>query len=189
MKIGLLGAPGAGKTELAKALAKRLEGDGKKVAIVDEYIEKAEKDADLAMGFYATYIGNILAAMSRFSNERTAEGDVVITCGTLIENQLYAATDGINSERFQDDADEHRKRVVVGMQLFGLFMMDLFDYDALFYLPLEGGEGYVKTFDENIPLALELWDLKAIKLEGTADEQVEAVITAIKEKNESKSAD
>lgn len=183
-RIGLIGAPGAGKTDLAYALKDRLKEAGPNtVGIIDDYVEEAEGNSQLALGFYATYVGNLYVALHRFSREHTGEltaPDYIITCGTLIENQLYAAADGANNERYADVPEEHQKRTVVSMQAFGLFMQDLFLYDTLFYLPYaEDHEGYLKTFDENIPLALELWGLEATRLTGTLDEKVEAALASI----------
>lgn len=183
-RIGLIGAPGAGKTNLAYALKDRFKEAGTNVVgVIDDYVEEAERNSFLALGFYATYIGNLYVALHRFAREHNAElgsPDYIITCGTLIENQLYAAVEGANTERYADVPEEHQKRTVVSMQALGLFMQDLFLYDKLFYLPYEEEhEGYLKTFDENIPLTLELWGVEATRLTGTLDEKVEAAFASI----------
>lgn len=185
LRIGLIGAPGARKSALARSLATEL---GKReehqfATIVDDYVEAISEETDLALGFYATYIGNLYVAMGRFSRERKAEftgADVIVTCGTLIENQVYAAVEGASSERYADLEEEHRKRTVVSMQMMGLFMQDLFQYDHLFYLPLQGEhDKNLHSFDENLPQAIELWDIKATTLSGDDQERLDLALSEV----------
>jgi adenylate kinase family enzyme len=64
MRLVLLGAPGAGKTALAKALAKKLPGT---TAVVDGYINKLSKETNEDYGVIANYGMNLQAAAIRMT--------------------------------------------------------------------------------------------------------------------------
>lgn len=184
MKIGIVGAPSAGKSEFARALGTKLSMDeGEQVHIIDDYIKEAEDQYSLVLGFYATYVGNVACAMKRFEEERKHEGtDYLITCGTLIETMVYAAVDGVNMQRYAGHKDDHIKRSAILMQLLGLFVVDLMQYDRVFYLPLsDDAEDHWKEFDKNIPVLLEMWERDYDKLDGDQDSNVEAALGIIRE--------
>lgn len=182
LKIGLIGAPSSGKTELAQALIKALEP--KKVAVVDDYIEAIQDRSDVALSHYATYLGNMQAAIGRFEAERAAskdDPDVLITCGTLIENAVYTATLAFSTAKAFDQDAAYRAasdgRASLTMMWLGAMRVDVGDYDHLFYLPLEDtSERWNAIVDEHIPESAEALNYRYTNLPTTRDDRVAAVL-------------
>lgn len=190
MKIGIVGSPESGKSEVALALAGYFTKNDESSHIVDNYIERAETDYNLTFGFFATYIGNIACALARFREERTApEVDNVITCGTMLETMIYAAADGVNSERYSNLKEEHFKRGSITMSLMGVFSVDLMMYDQIFYLPYTGEHDFLQEFDKNIPALFEMWNAPFIKLEGSLKEKLATATDSLKNVEEEEGED
>ena len=142
LKIGLAGVQGAGKSMLAKDLKVALEKTGKykSVKIIDDYVPEIGKEVDLAMGFYATYIGNVYAALGRATRERIAakEGhDVIITCGTVFETASYMARQLEAEFKFlkDEEREDHLRRAEASMKFVSCLYVDTVKYDYIFHLP------------------------------------------------------
>src|SRR4051812_50165181 len=98
IRIGLAGVPGSGKSELAAALAERLPN----VAVVDDYVPKIERRVKLALGFHATYIGNLQIALDRAALERSIpkKSEYLVTCGTIYDTASYSAVGFEKEQQF-----------------------------------------------------------------------------------------
>lgn len=151
MKIALIGAPTSGKSELAEALAKKLDGD---YTIIDNYIDDIGKNADLAMGIRATYIGNLYAMLGRVAAERKAQSEGaenLITCGSLIESSIYATLETLNNK-----SEPKLQRIGAFMTILGLLRQDTWDYDHAFVLSVEEPEDdtVAKAIDDTMFMAV-----------------------------------
>lgn len=182
MKIGLIGPPGSGKTVLAEKLQARL---GDNVVIIDGYVEEIEEQADLALGSWATYIGNLMVAMGRVQRERwvmkdpEAAASHTITCGTIIDTLTYAAVDGLNRSRYQDEITDAYKRAIVLMPILGVMVIDTMNYDRIIYLPGKIPEPGVEeaTFNEviaqELPSTIESFYVPHLMLSSLEDEDID----------------
>jgi hypothetical protein len=143
LRIGLAGVQGSGKSLLAKDLKVALEKSGKykSIKIIDDYIPEIEKETGLALGFYATYIGNVYAALGRATRERLAaaeEHDVIITCGTVFETASYMARQLEAEFKFlNEDAEkeDHLRRAEASMKFVSCLYVDTVKYDYILHLP------------------------------------------------------
>lgn len=189
LKIALIGAPNSGKTELAQQLSQALPD--RDTRIVDNYIAEVEKRSDSVLGHYATYLGNIQAAVGRFEHERThfkkdVEGAIGIACGTLVENAVYTATlayithqssGGDSSFRMANDT-----RANLTMTWLAILAHDLWDYDLVYYLPLpEDADKWDAIVDQNIPESAEALNVEYVTLPTARDARVGIVLQEILE--------
>lgn len=136
MKIGILGPPNSGKTDLALGL-KEAFTDKYGFGLVDEYVENLESATGNSYGHFAGYIANLQVAFERLTLEEEARRVHThsITCGTVIDSMIYAA---LYSEFARDNAPNKQAeyaRVSTTMHTFGMMVLDTFDYDVSFYLP------------------------------------------------------
>lgn len=167
MRIGLAGAPGSGKTDLANALAGLMGADlvGGRITIVDDYVKDVEQATDLACGFQGSYIADMAVALARYGAERCAVRDgaeTTITCGTLAESATYTA---INATLRQDEWGWATANI--SMPYYALLSRSVMAYDHLFYLPLRDSEiELFKVMDENIIASFEAFRSPAITLVG-----------------------
>lgn len=176
MKVGLLGAPGAGKSTLARRLKRTLnEGDWK---VIDKYVDRLSDRTDLAYRYFATYEQNLQIAFERWTLEQEvrATGFNSITCGTLYETALYCA---IKTHRWTDDPmvrAEEALRAETTMRTIGMMEVDLFDYDLLFWIPYSEKTlqrediGWDLVVDRKIPDVLDGYFRNAIVLNKTEKE-------------------
>ena len=183
MKIALIGAPGSGKSDLAKKLAKEFDA-----RIIDDYIDAFAKESDLAMGDQASYIGNLYTVLRRVALERwTIANDFtdeqpdknLISCGTLIESSIYATIEAL---RYQTEV--HLMRITEFMKMLGLIVQDTWDYDHAFVLRLDDPdpssvEGQV---DQSIFMAVNSFGIHYTPLTGDTDEQFKQAIEAIEQR-------
>lgn len=182
-----MGAPSSGKTELAQRLQSALTD--KKVKIVDDYIAAIERRSNVVLSHYATYLGNMQAAIGRFEAERVTNADkpdVAITCGTLVENAVYTATlayitnnasEGDANYRLVNDA-----RANLTMSWLGVLKHDLWDYDLAYYLPLQDdADRWDAVVDEHIVEAARTMDVDYTTLPEDRDARVGIVLQEILE--------
>lgn len=187
MRIGLVGAPGAGKTALAHALKKSIEtaepGLVSDVQVIDKYAELVEEKGNLAIGPYASYATSVAIALLRFGLERGAKDATTITCGTHVETCVYLAVDGMLKQQYaptDEFKEAARQRTGFAMQFLGAVMSDDRPYDALFFLPVhDAEENWIQQFDANIKDAFELYEVQAVTLEGTAEECLAKAVEVI----------
>jgi hypothetical protein len=161
MKIGLIGAPGAGKSKLAKALAKRYD-----LKVVDNYAQKIQKDTDLALGPWVIHSENLMVAGARLAAEYRYVKDDTITAGTIIDSLTYAAVKSDVSLR-RDPESVRNTYITAQSAMHALTMMlaETWRYDICFFLPLEEsvkkkiGQVWQVTLDTAYPLVLESYGL------------------------------
>lgn len=169
MRIALVGAPGSGKSELAEALAKELD---KETVIVDNYIEEIEKECDLKMGQYGTYIGNLYVLLGRYSRERKNKpccGNHLITCGTMVETATYASLEAVTKQ-----TDVHWVRIQNMMNILGTFFQDTWKYDHAFVLSVENPdvETHAGKVDRHLFMAINSFGVPYTPLSGSLEEKV-----------------
>lgn len=144
LRIALVGAPGSGKSELASKIA--LDGIERKspVYVIDRYVESLSHEVDIAMGYLADYVPNLMCAMERFSRERRHAAQYIdvfpnrLTCGTVIESACYAAMR--SASEAETDSPMEKKigtlRMETAMNMLSMVLAETWDYTHVFYLPL-----------------------------------------------------
>lgn len=160
--------------------------DKKDVRIVDDYIEAVERRSNSVLGHYATYLGNIQAAVGRYEAERLASAsqcDVAITCGTLVENAVYTATLAFITNKSAERDTAYRMvndaRASLTMSWIGVLKTDLWDYDLVYYLPVETEDRWVGVVDENIADAAATMEVEYTELPKAREARVSAVLQEI----------
>lgn len=144
----------------------------KKVEVVDDYIPEVERRSNVVLSHYATYLGNVQAAIGRFEAERLAdsrEPDVVVTCGTLVENAVYVATLAFTTHSTAGDAPyrmANDARANLTMTWLGVLKHDLWNYDLVYYLPLVSNDRWNTVVDDHIPEAAETMDITYTELKA-----------------------
>lgn len=132
MKIGVIGAPGVGKTTFANALGKELG-----LPVVDRYAQKIQKDTGLALGPWASYSENFMVAGARLAAEEKV-GAERITVGTALDTVNYAA---LKSDITMRQTVEHKRAAFASansaMMGIGCMIAETWDYNLCFIVPIE----------------------------------------------------
>lgn len=163
MKVGIIGGPESGKSELGEYIAKELC-----YKLIDGYIPNLSKKLNTAYGPYATHLGNVQIAIERLNAEIEA-GEDYVTCGTLVETMAYDALYGLKT--FQADNIE-RAKIATTMEFFGMMMLETYLYDRLYFLKSQD-----EQLDFQIQYAINVFSLRPMPV----TDNYEAVITDIKE--------
>ena len=168
MRIGLAGVPGSGKSDLSQALKDHFikNENYKSVDIIDNYIDDIEKETDLALGFFATYIGNIHVALGREYRERISaeNNDLTITCGTLFETSAYLAQKmelefSILSK--EEEKYDWNLRVDASMRMISCLYIDAVRYDKIYHLaPVSTvADANINTLEKNLQAAFNAFEI------------------------------
>lgn len=121
MKIAIIGAPGSGKTTLAKQIAKK-----KELKVVDGYAERFAKRNDLAIGFFGGYSTTLGIALDRVFEENKADNDYVL-CGTTLDSLMYIA---MSSPKNPNQVDFMRAKTY--LESVAILYFDYWSYDHVF---------------------------------------------------------
>ena len=189
--VALVGAEGSGKTALSDSLVLAIENQDPKltVAVVDDYAQAAGDRVDHIVGFYGDYITNVSIAVERIGIERkSADNDVVITAGTLLENSVYTAMQFERQQELQDDdavRQDTMRRVEATLKMLACFYMDSFHYDLVFYLPPIVNPD--EQFEKNLQASFQAFSLTPViplnvggsNPEEITDNRTEVVIDAM----------
>lgn len=180
MRIGILGAPGAGKSKFAKKLSAGLrEGSDLNVSIVDGYVEKLIKRTGFAYGQSAQPAQNFQVIFERWTLEQEAMhkgADVILSCGTIFEGILHTAIRSNNDIIKRVPEASIRARTL--MQTLGIFT-EISDYDLMFLLPFSDrvlkakGKSYDTVVNEKLPEVLAGYFRPVTVLTGTDKQKVE----------------
>lgn len=198
MKVAILGAPGSGKTAVAKAIARRfnkpLEDGFGTVAgpedywkVVDGYVDTLAKHTGLAYGMSADWPMNVQIMGHRWEREAEAvkDGSNAICVGTIYETLVYATTYSLISMRRPRNEQEMLAQSdynTAMMAFAGAMENTTVDYDLMFYLPLESEERtWQSVVDLKIPEVLDAFFRRAYTLTGTTREKADAATEAIRE--------
>jgi hypothetical protein len=147
--IALIGAPGSGKSRLARAIEEEyIKGDGQceecntPVAIVDRYADTVRDSGQYEIGLRGGYMANMAIAVERYNKERYAyhenKAKTIITCGTVIETSVYLSQQFeqmIQAATTQEDKLQVASRIEGTVKMLAVLYMDTFKYTKSFYLP------------------------------------------------------
>jgi hypothetical protein len=186
MKIALIGAPGAGKSEIATRLSRNLNRDHKgKWKVIDGYVDRLAERTGCEYGRDADYTHNAQVMCERWTLEAEAlhQGFSTITCGSIYETILWSAL--LNS---LDPPDEQQLIAAIDyarmcMTFFGAMEKVTFNYNCLFYVPWDAERKY-HTWDAvinaKLPEVLEGQFRYAVRLTGTTRQKVANALETIR---------
>lgn len=205
LRIGVMGMPGTGKTDFAKALAQKLWIDDyfnssyqPEWEIIDNYAQDMAKDLKLDIGSNSSYLPNMMISIERAKREQKAKiaGKHYITVGTDQDTIAYLAVmTSLYSQRPRTEQMEKlMMRTMYAAALLSFMMEDLFEYDYIFYCPiperfkianptdLNSVEVYPEHLiwvDEALQESHRRWGVNPGQLTGTVDEKVEQALGII----------
>lgn len=194
LRIGILGAPGAGKSAFAQKLATALRterGEVKRqsVRVVDGYVNNLAKKTGYAYGIFASYPQNMQILFERWTREQEAEHagcEVLISVGTLYETVLYHAIK-MNSDfvLHPEERALHEKGRTT-METLGAIQSLIATHDLLLFLPYDGkklaekGRSYDMVVNEKLPEIVDGYFRPLTTLTGNAKRKVEDALKATK---------
>ena len=188
LRIGIIGAPGSGKSAFAKALATQLRRGGQEVRTVDGYVNNLIKKTGYAYDIFATYPQNLQILFERWTREQEAEKagcDTLITAGSLYETILYTGL-RVNSDLSLKSDKGVQMQGRVAMETMGVIQSLIAIHDLLFFLPYTGkvlaekGRSYDVAVNEKLPEILAGYFRPITPLTGTTKTKVQDALTAIK---------
>jgi energy-coupling factor transporter ATP-binding protein EcfA2 len=188
LRIGIIGAPGSGKSVFAKALATQLRREGQEVRTVDGYVNNLIKKTGYAYDIFATYPQNLQILFERWTREQEAEKagcNTLITAGSLYETILYTGL-RVNSDLSLKADKGVQMQGRVAMETMGVIQSLIAIHDLLFFLPYTGkvlaekGRSYDVAVNEKLPEILAGYFRPITPLTGTTKTKVQDALTAIK---------
>jgi hypothetical protein len=171
IKVGLIGVPSSGKTELADAISKRITGPSASPSIIwilDKIPERASEEMNSALGFSGSWHSDLGISLTRIGQERYAEeagADVCVTCGTLIDSTVYSMIRFESRMKFKQDneLEDEAKRVQSSMMTNACLYMDTFYYDRLYFLnqigPVKEDAELFTTLDKQLRSSFEAFGI------------------------------
>lgn len=203
IRIGIIGAPGAGKTRFASALKRSMPENN--FLVIDGYADKLNQKLEMSLGIEASYLPNVHIASLREQEVRKAviEERNFIVCGTMFETLCYSGfhTEVIaNGPGTNEQKNTILMREVTAAQMFAYMAIDTSQsFTHLFYLPITDPNlilaiskkdnpneppGENEAFDKTIQDALRRYGNPATVLKDKHHKNVQAAIEIIKsEKN------
>lgn len=147
MRIGILGAPGSGKSEFAQALAKGL---GWTNCVIDDYLEDLRRETGLEYGGFGSHIDDIQVVFKRREWELALRDADTITVGTVLDSAVhcFVRTDEAARTRKEIGLQAERLRTIAGT--FGLLYTDTWEYDYAFFLRYKGESRHSVMIDAGL---------------------------------------
>lgn len=186
MKIALIGAPGSEKSKYARRIANRLNKESKTWKVIDGYVDHLRDSTGNPYGLDADYLANFEIAFTRriLEDEARHKGQNTITCGTIYETVVYGGIYSLGIPHIENEQTKVSQTLVAQlcMGTLGVLETQYFDYDAMFYLPLENEERtWEHAIDAKIPEVLEGFFKQTVVLEGTDRQKVNVATQIIEE--------
>lgn len=136
MKIGILGAPGAGKTEFAEKLSRELDGS---FLVIDNFTPDLRLRTELAYGLDGSHIDDMQVVFKRREWELYWKSNT-ISVGTVLDSTAHCFARAESPARNRKDLIVKTERLRAIAEAFGLLYTDTWDYDYAFYLPYKGDD-------------------------------------------------
>lgn len=189
MKIAILGAPGSGKTKIARKAINLLNTKyDRKWGAVDGYVDELTKITGMDFGFTANFAQNLSVITARWVKEAEYynKSNSTITCGSFYESFLYASfttmlTSPNETAMLRDDMLNQ-----VNMQALGSIEKTTYDYDAMFLLRYnqQTWEAKADTWDQvvdaKIPEVLDGFGKNIILLDQKTDKaKAETIVEVV----------
>jgi hypothetical protein len=175
--VALIGLEGAGKSDLALGIVEAHP----EYNVIDGYAQEVQEYTGIALGPWATYVGNLVVVGARLEEEirYTRAKQPFITCGTIVETILYFSQHGGNVA--PPTPDEY-VRVSTFMGLCGNLIADMWGYGYVAYLPLPEDHPD-KWIDQELATTLDILGRSYDRLDGSYDERLDQALEGIASAN------
>ncbi len=192
IKIALLGAPGSGKSKIARKTVSLLKPETD-WTIIDGYVNNMSKQTGIDFGPSSNFAQNLSIITSRWIKEAEAYKKQynTITCGTIYESIIYSTFNTIFSSPDESAIIKENYINQILMQALGALELSTYDYDAMFLLRLneqklkENKHTWIQVVDAKLLDALEGFNKKIIILDEKTDtEKAKTVVEVIGKINE-----
>jgi hypothetical protein len=178
MRIVLVGAPGAGKKELAQSLSNTLD--------CSVYQTGFESDGETPVGMLADYRNELRMAIDRARAHLESENCIFVT--SLLDSIAYS-TYRTESLLRNEAPRELIQRWILVSDVITMLASDSFEYDLLFFVPLipdEDTDEFALEFDNlwqeyfrnDVPQLKDMYEVDVAR-----SERVEFCLERIKEKS------
>lgn len=176
--IALVGAPGAGKSDLAQAIYDKVSGPQcgncpPKAVIVDDYAFETRDFGEYEIGLNGGYMANIDIATMRYRQERLAGHqdflEYMIVCGTIVETAVYCAQyfqRTLEMRNTEEDKMQEAQRFQAVTAMCATLYMDTFKYERAFYLPSaqKPEDERWEAFERNLQAAFQVYATPVVPL-------------------------
>lgn len=151
MKIGILGAPGVGKTKFAEDLRELLVDGPATFVIIDDYVHDLQGRMGLEFGEFSSFVDDLQIVFKRREWEVHWDGLLkygTITVGTVLDSVIhnFLRTESPTNDRYEIGLQQERLKAMAAT--FGLLYTETWDYDYAFFLPSD--DTYGKAMSELI---------------------------------------
>jgi len=180
MRIALTGAPGSGKSRVARKLEKEFG-----FPVIDGYVDRLESRTDISLGFNADFVPNLGVAYERLFREWEVlkDEDSYILCGTVLESACYTSIWAATTMHLAPDQISQRQAINAFMDTLGIITVENWNYDLVFYLPPpQDANDLAKRLDYSLRDGFAILGIDHVPL--TDEDKVAQAITIVKERLE-----
>lgn len=193
MKLAILGAPGAGKSDFAHDLADKLEEAGEKpFMLIDFVVEDLRRVTGLEFGGFGSHIDDMQVVFKRREEELELSfydnGNMnTITVGTVLDSTAHCFVRAEDPAHNRKELFTSNERLRAIAETFGMLYTDTWDYDYAFYLPYKGEDPYSRLVDAALVELLTKYAAPVLSFKrGVTDDEKASTaaraITALEEK-------
>lgn len=182
MRIGIMGAPGAGKSKFAKKLATEMRKSGRKVKILDKYIPDLEIKTGYSFGNNgATHAQNYQIIFHRWTLEQqqAKQCDDLIVVGTLYDTVCDMLIHSTILENISESGSQ-AEVVARAAAMHGMSLVEAMigrEIDLLLFIPYsatmqKSQSVWNLTHEQRLSQILEAYYKKGIELKGKDSEKI-----------------
>ncbi len=180
MKLAFLGAPGAGKSLLARKTINKLKAQGRtNWGLVDGYVEALATQTGMPFGANSNFGRELSVITTRWIREAQLFKDQKhsLTCGTFYESFIYTTIFSIFTSTDEKVIAQQSQNAQFIMQILGFIEATTWDYDAIFLLPLPESKkdpedrNWYQVIDAKLPEVLEGFNKKFFMLDQQTDKE------------------
>lgn len=184
MKIGVLGAPGSGKSQFAHALAEELARPGRgfedRPLVLDNYVRELRTSTGLEYGGFGTHIDDLQVVFKRREWELTWQriGRSTITVGTALDSAVHCFVRSDEEARTRREVGLQAERLRTIAAIFGLLYTDTWDYDYAFWLRFKGDDHYGNVTSDGLAALIDAYHAPILTFEKDTPDDEKAQIAA-----------